>query len=220
MTSIDGQRLIAQRTGEYEGQVGPQWCGKDGIWKDVWLESEPPAAAKVGVWRKGFKDAVYGVATWKSYAKYVDEWSNGKKTGNRVLSGTWLQLSDVMIAKCAEAIAFRKAFPQELADLYVAEEMNQAQPEPVHEAAQTEAVEETGTIMINDNQRKRLYATLGNMDIKKNEQKSVVYGLTKELFNVTITSGNQLTRDQAQVLIDHLENTDVETLGAFLGEEA
>src|SRR5688500_2277097 len=48
-TGIDGYRLVGQRSGEYEGQTGPQWCGADGIWSDIWLGEGQPFAARVGV---------------------------------------------------------------------------------------------------------------------------------------------------------------------------
>ncbi len=109
---IDGARLVAQRSGRYAGQDGPYWCGEDGQWTDVWLSDNAPRAAKVNVYLMGVDRGTPGVAHWREYAQ--------------TSSDMWRKMPALMLAKCAEMLALRKAFPQELSGLYTAEEMSQA----------------------------------------------------------------------------------------------
>ncbi len=105
--TIDGLRISAERSGHYGGQLGPEWCGPDGAWKDIWTQEEPPAAARVGIRRADFADPVWGKAL---YSEFVQE------------TEFWRGMPTLMLAKVAEALAFRKAFPAEFSGLYTPEE--------------------------------------------------------------------------------------------------
>jgi phage recombination protein Bet len=107
---IDGLRSIAERTGQLDGSE-TYWCGPDGAWVDVWLDSKPPAAAKTILHRKGCAHP------FTATARFAD-FNAGQ--------GLWSKMPSVMIAKCSEAQALRRAFPADLSGVYSTDEMDQA----------------------------------------------------------------------------------------------
>jgi phage recombination protein Bet len=111
--SIDGFRVIAERSLEMDGQ-DVAWCDDSGAWSDVWLKKEPPSAARVLVYRKGCSRPFPGIAKWSEYAQPSSQ--------------MWSKMPANQLAKCAEALALRKAFPHQLSGLYTPDEMAQAEP--------------------------------------------------------------------------------------------
>lgn len=114
ITSIDGFRLTAARTGEHIGTDDAVFVQEPGI--------QYPGSAKVTVYRlvKGQKASFTATARWDEY--YPQEERAGKM---------WRKMPYTMLGKCAEALALRKGFPNELSGLYGKEEMDQAgEPAP------------------------------------------------------------------------------------------
>lgn len=157
-TGIDGLRSMAEDTGQYDG-CELYWCAKDGKWVDVWLEDAPPYAAKAVVTKGGCTKPFVAVAKWAEY-KPDEDWM-------------WRKMPSNQLAKCAEALAMRKAFPRKLGGLYVNEEMDQANNKtkaavidqkvsmPQEKAVDAVTVptepESPGTVSITDAERKLLF---------------------------------------------------------------
>jgi len=108
--SIDGLRTIAQRSGKFAGCDAPIFYDRDGHQYEFWTSSEPPVACKVTVYVRdnNNKYAVSAVANFNEFAK--------------TQSATWKQMPAHMLAKVAESLALRKAFPAELSGLYTVDE--------------------------------------------------------------------------------------------------
>ena len=111
---IDGFRVIASRTDDLAGIDDPEYDTE---------EEEHPNVARVTVYRYGRNDERI---PYKATARWT-EYAQTKKDGN--LGPMWKKLPYLMLGKCAEALALRKAFPDELSGMYTNEEMDQADNE-------------------------------------------------------------------------------------------
>jgi phage recombination protein Bet len=127
-TAIDGYRLIADRTGKYAGNDDP-----------IFNDEEAPKRAMVTVYKivDGQRCPFTATARWSQYFP-------GEAQGFM-----WKKMPHLMLGKCAEGLALRKAFPAELSGLYTTEEMEQANV--VKEVTETpEVATDEQKIEIND----------------------------------------------------------------------
>lgn len=141
ITTIGVLRQLGLRTGLHEGETQPEWCGEDGAWVEVWTREEPPHAARVGVFRRGYRQAVYGIALWRAYARGAIVEIDGERQFR--LDEFWDKQGPHMLAKCAAAIAYRAAYPDEIGTLYTVEEWgagerHEATGKRRHEGEETE----------------------------------------------------------------------------------
>lgn len=108
-TGIDGYRLIADRSGKYAGSDDPVFTYKD--------QGVQPLTATV---------TVYKIVAWQRCAfTATARWSEYAATGKSAFM--WNNKGHIMLSKCAEALALRKAFPAELGPVRVEEEMAQVE---------------------------------------------------------------------------------------------
>lgn len=141
-TSIDGFRVIAERSGNYGGQSEPIFTYENGNL----------ISCKISVFRFHNDirfEAAVGVAYLSEYCQYDKE---GK------LMGLWAK-PHIMLGKVAEALALRKAYPQDLSGIYTSEEMQQADESGYLKAHLTELdVELAVDLCVSKTELKMLYS--------------------------------------------------------------
>jgi phage recombination protein Bet len=127
--AIDGFRALAKRSGKMRGYTPTQWCGQDGEWVDVWTRDDlPPWAARVGVRHADYGEPVYGTAIYTEYVatRWATDNEQDQGAPPRVPNSQWTMRPAHMLAKCAEALAIRQAFPEDVGGLYTDDEMEHA----------------------------------------------------------------------------------------------
>ncbi len=106
LIGIDGMRLAAQRSGEYDGQDPIEWQAEEG---GAWTTVPPkqPFSARIRIYRKGVGRPLEQTVTWAEFG--------GTK-------GNWDKRPSHMLGIRVESHGFRRLFPMELSGLYTPED--------------------------------------------------------------------------------------------------
>jgi phage recombination protein Bet len=180
-TSIDGFRVIAERSGVYAGQDKPLFG--EGIeityntteWQNGQRVDTPkkrwvPEYAEVTVYKFHGQQryaAATGIAYWEEYYPGAS------------MGAMWHKMPHTMLAKCAESVALRKAFPQDLSGLYTSEEMQQ-QTEDVTPTEVVTAPKETNSLPELKTGTRRY-----NDTVEKLRKREVTVDKVKQFFTLT-----------------------------------
>lgn len=128
VTSIGGYRAIADRTGNY--RPGRTEVVIDPALVDAATNPRGISHAIATVYKHAHGDwhEVTETAYWDEFAPLKEIWEDDRPTGRFVLDPKkdgWKRMPRVMIEKCAEAKALRRAWPDDFAGLAVEEEIDQ-----------------------------------------------------------------------------------------------
>lgn len=115
-TGIDGYRLIAERTGKY--MPGQEPC----FMHD---QSGKLISATAFVKKWGHDNTWHTIAATAYFDEYVQTRTD-KETNAILPVAMWAKMPRSQLAKCAETLALRKAFPADLSGIYSKEEMEQS----------------------------------------------------------------------------------------------
>lgn len=135
ITGIDGFRAVAARNGNYRPDENEAEIEYSEEAKDPETNKLGIIKATVTAWKAdagGNWHPVKAVAYWDEYAPLTENWSYDEQKGKDAPNGTfklgamWKKMPRVMITKCAEGLAIRKGWPEDLSGVYSPEEMAQA----------------------------------------------------------------------------------------------
>lgn len=134
-TSIDGYRLIADRSGKYMPGPEPTW---------QYDEKGALISASAYVKKLAPDGSWHVIAATAFYDEYCQRSKDGKPTA------MWINMKRNQLAKCAEALALRKAFPAELSGIYTKEEMEQSETIEIKRQTITKEQAEVVEAIFND----------------------------------------------------------------------
>lgn len=143
-TGIDGYRAIANRTGLYmpsdkEARIESSSKDNSDLRVTMWVKKYHPLSAS---WHE-FSACAY-------YREFVQTYKD--QGGKHVPNSMWLKMPVNQLTKCAEALALRKGWPEELGQIYTDEEMQQADstvflpPDPQTKSQQNKTQKDLGTM--------------------------------------------------------------------------